>query len=184
MSGVVHTLDIKPPLTPVTTSIIVNKPPQAVWDQLVTFNEMDEPNEFIFKSGVAYPIKAEIEGCGPGSIRKCIFTTGAFIEPIEVWDEPHLLKFSVAKVPPPLVELSMYDSLDLPHLEGYFVSEKGQFKLKPLFGNKTLLEGTTWYRHDLWPGSYWRLWSDYILHNIHRRVLSHIKTKTELSNKN
>jgi hypothetical protein len=140
---------------------------------------MEDPNELIFKSGVAYPIKAEIEGKGVGSIRKCAFTTGAFIEPIEIWNEPHLLKFSVDKVPPPLVEMSIYDSLDLPHLEGYFTSEKGQFKLTSLSENKTLLEGTTWYRHDLWPGSYWHMWSDYILHTIHLRVLNHIKEKAE-----
>ncbi len=101
-------------------------------------------------------------------------------EPIEIWNEPHLLKFlSVDKVPPPLVEMSIYASLDLPHLEGYFTSEKGQFKLTSLAGNKTLLEGTTWYRHDLWPGAYWHLWSDYILHTIHLRVLNHIKEKAE-----
>jgi hypothetical protein len=111
--------------------------------------------------------------------RSSSFTTGAFIEPIEVWDEPNLLKFSVAQVPPPLVELSFYNDLHLPHLEGYFSSEKGQFKLISLSKNKTLLQGTTWYRHKISPGFYWRLWSDHILHAIHYRVLDHIKFQTE-----
>lgn len=179
LSGIEHNINLQPPLTDVTTKIIINKTPQDVWNQLVTFNELKDPDELIFRSGVAYPIKAEIEGRGVGSIRKCVFTTGAFIEPIEVWNEPHLLKFSVEKVPPPLVEISMYNDLHLPHLEGYFTSEKGQFKLTALAGGKTLLEGTTWYRHDLWPGTYWRIWSDHILHTIHLRVLNHIKEKAE-----
>jgi uncharacterized membrane protein YhaH (DUF805 family) len=179
LSGVEHMANIQPPLHRVSTEIVINTSRQQVWNQLVTFNEMREPEELIFRSGIAYPIKAEIEGKGAGSVRKCVFTTGAFIEPIEIWDEPNLLKFSVEKVPPPLVELSIYDDLHLPHLEGYFTSEKGQFKLTALSGGRTLLQGTTWYRHDIWPGVYWKLWSDYILHTIHKRVLNHIKQKSE-----
>ena len=32
-----------------------------------------------------------------------------------------------------------------PHLDGYFVSKKGQFTLNQLADKKTELEGTTWY---------------------------------------
>ncbi len=39
--------------------------------------------------------------------------------------------------------------------------------------------GSTLYHHGLWPASYWRLWSDPIIHRIHDRVLRHIKTLTE-----
>ena len=35
--------------------------------------------------------------------------------------------------------------------------------------------GTTWYRHNMWPAAYWKLWSDLIIHRIHRSVLEHIK---------
>ena len=42
------------------------------------------------------------------------------------------------------------------------------------------LEGTTWYRHNLWPATYWQVWSDYIIHRIHLRVLEHIKERAEL----
>jgi hypothetical protein len=45
--------------------------------------------------------------------------------------------------------------------------------------NRTLLEGTTWYRHGLWPAEYWRWWSDAIIHRIHMRVLTHIRTLAE-----
>jgi len=30
------------------------------------------------------------------------------------------------------------------------------------------------------PGIYWRLWSDYIVHKIHLRVLEHIRTLAEM----
>jgi len=167
------------PLTPVTTSVIIDRPRQEVWNQLVTFNDLKPPEEMIFKAGVAYPVRAVIEGKGVGSIRRCQFSTGDFVEPITVWDEPNLLRFSVEKMPPPLVELSIYDDLKLPHLENYFVSERGQFKLAAINKRQTMLEGTTWYRHKIWPRAYWKLWSDYILHRIHLRVLNHIKLKAE-----
>jgi hypothetical protein len=31
----------------------------------------------------------------------------------------------------------------------------------------------------MWPAAYWHLWSDYIIHRIHGRVLDHIKTLAE-----
>jgi len=174
----VHT---KPPTVHVQTEIIIDAPKQAVWDQLVAFSKIDEPHELLFKTGIAYPIHAEIEGKGVGAIRKCNFTTGSFIEPITRWDEPNVLEFGVLDQPPPMVEWSVYTDLEIAHLDGYFLSEKGQFKLEELPTGRTRLLGTTWYHHDVWPTMYWRLWSDYILHQIHKRVLTHIKKKAEES---
>ncbi len=31
----------------------------------------------------------------------------------------------------------------------------------------------------MWPVAYWQLWSDYIIHRIHTRVLNHIKRNAE-----
>src|SRR5262245_56981563 len=132
-----------------------------------------------FKLGVAYPIRAEITGHGPGAVRKCIFSTGPFVEPIDIWDEPSLLRFSVASNPAPLDEWTPYHEIHPPHLRGFLVSEQGQFKLTALSNGRTLLEGTTWYRHNMWPVSYWQIWSDQIIHAIHRRVLRHIKVLSE-----
>jgi hypothetical protein len=69
--------------------------------------------------------------------------------------------------------------IDAPHLHDYFVSKKGQFKLTKLANGNTLLEGTTWYYHNIRPAFYWRLWSNYIVHKIHERVLVNIKEKSE-----
>ncbi|MBK9730671.1 MAG: hypothetical protein IPO83_05200 [Chitinophagaceae bacterium] len=170
--------DNEPALTSVVTSIEINADPQTVWKNVVEFPQLDEPTEFIFKTGIAYPINAIIEGTGVGAIRHCNFTTGSFVEPIIVWDEPRLLKFDVLEQPAPMQELSFWD-IDAPHLHDYFVSKQGQFKLTVLPNGKTLLEGTTWYYHNIKPAFYWQLWSDQIIHKIHDRVLTHIKTNSE-----
>jgi uncharacterized membrane protein YhaH (DUF805 family) len=173
---------IAPPDTPrfaVRSAIDVNAPPEVVWKQVVAFTQIPPPKEMLFRAGIAYPIRAEIYGHGPGAVRHCVFSTGPFVEPIEIWDEPRLLKFGVTVSPAPLNELTPYGHVDPPHLHGYFGSEEGQFLLTPLPGGGTRLEGTTWYRNAMWPAGYWHLWSDYIIHRIHMRVLEHIREDAE-----
>lgn len=179
--GMERAAALQPPAFAVRTSIEVKASQEAVWQQVVAFTEIPPPTELLFRAGVAYPIRAEISGRGPGAIRRCIFSTGPFVEPIEVWDEPRLLKFGVTENPAPLNELTPYGHIDPPHLHGYFVSQEGQFVLTPLPGGGTRLEGTTWYRDAMWPAAYWHLWSDYIIHRIHLRVLNHIRERAESS---
>lgn len=177
--GVDRVANLQSPTFSVRTAIEVTAPPERVWQHVVTFAEIPPPKETLFRAGIAYPIRAEITGRGPGAIRRCVFSTGAFVEPIEVWDEPRLLKFGVTENPAPLNELTPYRHIRPPHLHGYFVSRQGQFLLKRLPDGRTRLEGTTWYRHTMWPGAYWHLWSDYIIHRIHLRVLEHIRAEVE-----
>ncbi len=162
----------------VTTSVKINANAETVWKNVIVFPELNQPTELLFKAGIAYPINATIDGQGVGAIRYCNFTTGSFIEPITKWDAPNLLSFDVQESPAPMKELSFWD-IDAPHLHDYFVSKKGQFKLIKISDNETLLEGTTWYYNRIKPNFYWNLWSDYIVHQIHNRVLTHIKQTSE-----
>ena len=177
--GAERASNLQPPHYVVRSAIDVNAPPQVVWQQVVTFAEIAPPDELLFRSGIAYPIRAEITGSGVGAVRHCIFSTGAFTEPIEIWDEPRLLKFGVTATPAPLNELTPYGHIEPHHLHGYFTSEEGQFLLTRLANGGTRLEGTTRYRDAIWPAAYWRLWSDYIIHRINMRVLTHIQKQAE-----
>ena len=169
----------KPDVFQVRSSIEIAASPERVWKNVIAFSELPAPHEWYFKSGIAYPMRARIGGTGRGAVRYCEFSTGPFVEPIEVWDEPHLLRFSVAQNPAPLNEWSPYSKIMPRHLHGYFISKQGQFLLIPLPNGHTLLEGTTWYQHGLWPETYWTLWSQAIIHRIHMRVLIHIKNLSE-----
>ncbi len=167
------------PLLRVTTSIEIAAPPEVVWRHVVSFSELPPPTEFLFRHGIAYPMRARIDGRGVGAIRRCEFSTGAFIEPIEVWDEPRLLKFSVSENPAPMEEWTPYPRIEPPHLHGYFCSQCGEFRLHARTDGGTTLEGTTWYHHHMWPAAYWQAWSDAVLHRIHSRVLRHVKSLAE-----
>lgn len=168
-----------PPVFEVRSAIVINAPPEQVWKHVLSFSDLPEPHEWYFRTGLAYPIRARIEGNGPGATRYCEFSTGPFVEPIEVWDEPRLLRFRVTQNPAPMREWSPWAQLTPKHLHGYMISKQGQFRLTRLPNNQTLLEGTTWYQHRLWPSTYWRWWSEAIIHRIHLRVLHHIRTLAE-----
>ncbi|HEV1994147.1 MAG TPA: DUF805 domain-containing protein [Candidatus Acidoferrum sp.] len=177
--GIERAANLEPPTLEVRSAIEVNAPPEIVWKQVVAFSEIPPPKELLFRAGIAYPIRAEMIGRGVGAERHCIFSTGAFVEPIEVWDAPRLLKFGVTANPAPMQEWTPYAHIQPPHLHGFLVSRAGQFQLTPLPGGRTRLEGTTWYRHTMWPAAYWQVWSDGIIHRIHLRVLEHIRTLAE-----
>jgi hypothetical protein len=165
-------------LRSVTTTIKINASAEKVWKNVIAFPQLKDPTELLFKAGIAYPINAKINGAGVGAVRHCNFSTGSFVEPITVWNEPNLLRFSVADQPASMKELSFYD-LHPNHIHGYFISKYGQFKLLKQTDGSTVLEGTTWYYNKIKPNLYWDLWSDYIIHKIHERVLAHIKEVAE-----
>jgi hypothetical protein len=164
---------------PVATTVEIGAPPSKVWTNVVSFSELPPPSHPIFKLGFAYPIRATIEGRGVGAIRRCEFTTGAFVEPITVWNEPKLLKFSVTSQPSPMKETSWYPDIHPAHMDDFLVSEGGEFRLEELPGGRTRLTGTTWYRHEIRPVWYWRPMSDLVIHRIHERVLAHVKALSE-----
>ena len=168
-----------PPAVQVQTSVVISAPPEVVWDLVVDFPDLPEPDAWIFRHGISYPMSARLEGTGVGAVRYCEFNTGAFVEPITVWDAPRRLAFDVQEQPQPMTELSPWGEIDAPHLDDFLRSERGEFLLESLPGGRTRLTGTTWYRHQIGPQVYWEAWSTAIIGRIHRRVLDHVRLHSE-----
>jgi len=163
----------------VTTVLEINAPPEVVWRHVVSFPDLAPPTERLFRAGVAAPLRARIDGHGVGAIRYCDFTTGSFVEPITAWDENQLLAFDITAQAPPMNELSPYPDIHPPHLDGYFRATHGEFRLTPLPGGRTRLEGRTTYVVDMFPQAYWTMPARAIVSAIHTRVLYHIQTLAE-----
>jgi len=172
-------VNAKPPVYSVTTSIVVNAPPERVWKSVVAFPEITAQPDWVLSTGLAYPVRTRIEGSGVGAPRKCDLSTGTVEERVVVWQENRLLRFVVTSTPPAMREMGLYGPIYPKHVRGYYESAEGQFALTALPGGRTLVVGTSWYRHGLWPAEYWRLWSDMVVHHIHRRVLEHIREIAE-----
>ena len=163
----------------VTSSVVVDASVDRVWENVIHFPELEEPDEWYYRWGIACPMRAEMHGVGEGAVRHCIFTTGTFIEPITEWDKPRRLAFDVESQPAPMFELTPYAHVHPPHLDGALQSTRGEFVLEELADGRTRLIGRTWYRFDMFPHTYWTLWSDLLIHRIHARVLNHVKQHAE-----
>jgi hypothetical protein len=170
---------LRAPLREVSTTVDIDAPPERVWRNVIGIAELPPPSELVFRLGIAYPVRARIRGAGVGAVRTCEFSTGPFVEPITEWDPPRRLAFDVRAQPPPMQEWSPYRYVDAPHLVDGLRSERGEFRLSSVGPQRTRLEGRTWYRNNLFPQLYWNAWSDALIHRIHRRVLEHVKRRSE-----
>lgn len=166
------------PVREVETRVMVKAPIEDVWGLVIAFPKIEEEPTGVFRFGIAYPIEAAIEGEGVGAVRYCRFSTGDFVEPITKWEAPTHLAFDVVENPCPMEEFSIYGDIEAPHLHGHMVSEKGEFRLRETEEGVELV-GRTWYRHSLRPQFYWGAISDQLIHQIHERVLNHIKAEAE-----
>jgi len=168
-----------PPSHEVVTVVDIDAAPAVVWRHVVAFPDLPPPHEWLFRAGVAAPLRARIEGTGVGATRYCDFTTGSFVEPITVWEENRRLGFDITAQAPPMREWSPYSGVNPPHLAGYFRATHGEFRLVALPGDRTRLEGRTRYAVDMFPQSYWTLPAGRLVAMIHARVLRHIKAVAE-----
>ena len=168
-----------PPVHEVASSIVVSAPPEVVWRHVVSFRDLPPPHELVFRLGVACPQRATIRGHGVGALRRCEFSTGAFVEPITAWDAPRRLTFDVTEQPDPMRELSPWRHVVAPHLKDGFRAVRGEFRLAALPGGRTRLDGSTWYVLRIQPESYWSWWADGFVGAIHHRVLEHIRRESE-----
>jgi uncharacterized membrane protein YhaH (DUF805 family) len=169
-----------PPATPrfqVRTSIEIAAPADVVWKHIIAFPPLGKPTEIPFRyAGIAYPIEATIRGEGLSADRECRFSTGSFKEPILVWEPGKHFAFGVADEPLLMTETSPYGQIHVRHLDDHdFQPERADFVLTSLSNGGTRLEGTTTYQNKMWPGTYWRLYTDFIVHSIHQRVFEHVK---------
>lgn len=180
MIGLVETQMPAPlPVYQMVSEIVIDAPPEEVWPNVIGFSELPPASDWVLKTGIATPMRARIEGEGVGAVRYCEFTTGPFVEPITRWEPPYRLAFDVSEQPEPMHEWSPWEEVYAPHLQGTMVSQRGEFQLHRTESGGTRLMGTTWYTLDISPGPYWSMWSDFVVHRIHMRVLNHIKQLSE-----
>jgi hypothetical protein len=167
------------PLIEAVTTMEINAPPETVWPYVIAYSSLPEPGDLLFRAGVGYPKAVWMDGAGVGANRYCGFSTGTYVEPVTCWAPPYRLSFDVANMPPAMKELSFYEHVHAPHLDQTPRNRKGEFRLVRLPGDRTRLEGSTWYEIDMYPRAYWRWWADLVVHKVHNRVFAHIRQAAE-----
>jgi hypothetical protein len=174
-----HSLQPPAELFTVTTSLDIPASPGRVWQTVLQPAKLAAPSHPLFRAGIAYPLASHIEGTGLTATRYCDFSTGKLVEPVLIWKERSRLRFTVISNPLPMQEWTPYAQIHPPHLEGFLASRQGEFRLEPLSNGGARLFATTWYQHHMWPATYWRAWSDYIIHQVHAMVLQNIRERAE-----
>ena len=166
----------------VSTQLLVNAPPAAVWAVLMRPVVYPAANNW-FRAGVVYPTRTDfaLDSATGRRTLVCRYSQGLARLPVVGWEEGRSLTFSVPppSMPAPMRELSPYPDVHAPHLHGFFRVDSGTFRLRPLPGGRTLLEARTVYRHSIGPQFYWQLWSDYLLDTMHGQVLATLKDRAE-----
>ncbi|SNR57417.1 hypothetical protein [Hymenobacter mucosus] len=171
-----------PPLPhEVVTRRVVKASPARVWAALLQPVHYPARVGILFRAGVAYPTKTALRTTPTGQRELTVAYSGNAVTnlPITQWVPERELQFAVPNTPAPMKELSPYPQIHAPHLHGYFRVETGTFRLQPLPGGCTLLEARTVYQHSIGPRRYWQLWSDYLLNDMHDRVLVTIQQQAE-----
>jgi len=123
---------------------------------------------------------AASSGAGLVADRESVFSTGISREPILAWEENRHFAFRVAAEPPLMKEWSPYGQIKPRHLEDHdFRPGRVDFYLTELPGGRTQLDCWSSYENRMWPGAYWRLWTDEVVRQIQLRVFRHIKRLAE-----
>ena len=169
------------PLEATTSSeVIINAPAARVWAELHDIRDLPATDNFLFQFGIAHPMGTVTDGQGVGAARLCKLSTGDMPEIVTVWKPGQELRFKVLSTPPSMRETGFFGkTIDTTHIHSAYASLDGGFKLTALPDGRTRLVGESHYLLNIAPASYWNLWTEEIVHMVQRRVLEHVKTRTE-----
>ena len=168
----------EPPVFSVTTEVFIATSAERLWPFVVNVARLPDTETLWSRAGIATFQRAWTEGQGQAAVRYCEFNTGLAREPVEVWDPPYRLHLKVESTPVPMKEWTVYKEIHPEHLDGFYQVKAAAFDLQPVAGG-TLLRGTTSYQHGLWPANYWAWWSNQVVRDLQRRVLTEAKRRAE-----
>jgi uncharacterized membrane protein YhaH (DUF805 family) len=173
--------DVLPASTEFDTEqkIEIEAPPNLVWQSILHMETMDEPLALPFRLGVAYPLRGEVIGEGVGAVRHGEFSTGVALERVTEWVVERKLAFIMLNEVPAMRELSPYEHVHAPHIEGYFLTRSTSFELVPIAGGRTQLVERTAHELRLDPVLYWLPIARWAVDENNARVLAHIRRQAE-----
>lgn len=159
--------------------IEIGAPPAEVWRVLTSADSIRPAPGFVFRLGLAYPVRAHIAGEGEGAVRIGQFSTGLSRERITEWRPGRALAFDVVSQPPAMIELSPYENVHAPHVSGYFETRRTRFELVPLDSGRTRLIVRAAHELQLDPALYWEPVARWAIRANTARVLAHVRREAE-----
>ena len=178
--AVTESAGITPPMVhEVQTVVEIPAPPDVVWPHVIAFAPITEPPDLLFRLGIAYPERADLVGEGVGAIRYCRFSTGAFVEPITVWEPGRRLSFDVTASPAADAGAQSVRGHSSATSRWHPAVAPRRVPARAARDRWHAARGQHVVRVSMAPEAYWQVISDALIHRIHARVLDHIKNEVE-----
>jgi hypothetical protein len=165
----------------VENTIVIQAPAAVVWQHITrvpAIQAHDLGPSLVDKIGFPRPVEATLTHEGTGGVRHATFERGVeFIETIDVWEPQQRLSFSItpntATIPP--------TTFDEHVIVGgrFFDVLRGTYELEQLDLARTRLILYSQQRLSTRLNPYAGLWTDYVMSEIQRRILTVIKHRCE-----
>ena len=140
----------------IQTSVSVNGPPENLWREIVSIDNIKASRPFLMYVGLPIPQRCTIQGHGVGAKRICYFNVGYIEETITAWSPPYYMGLSI----------------DRTHMPGrhWLGFESADYRLERL-GDMTRLTRRTTVFSYLHPSWYWRRFERIGVESEHAYIL-------------
>jgi len=147
-----------------TSVLVLNAPPEKVWNAIKTMDRVNGHKGFLMKIGLPVPVSCSIDKEAVGGLRTCYFESGYIQERITEWNPPRSMK----------LEITSWDVPGRPWLDfkdaGYeFHEANGQ----------TTMTRTTTIISRLLPVWYWRRFERLGVETEHQYLFESVKKKVD-----
>jgi hypothetical protein len=156
----------KPAIECVTTSAFFTSNPEAVWDRMLSFEEVRTPPPLILRALLPLPLRTEGDKTCVGASVHCVYGGGDLVKQITTVEPPHLLEFEV-----------LHQRLGI---EGCITSIGGCYRITAC-GTRTKVELVTNFQAFLRPRFFWRPIERSLAHIFHRHILAGMSDSLPLS---
>ena len=141
----------------VSTSMRFTATPEAVWDSMVSYEEVPVRPPLLLRALLPVPIRTEGDKTCAGANVQCVYEGGSLIKSITAVEPPHLLEFDV-------IEQAL-------GVERCVEAIRGSYRITKV-GERTEVVLSTLYRAYLRPRWLWRPMEQFLGHVFHRHILN------------
>lgn len=165
----------------VENTIVIQASPAVVWQHIIRvppIQAQDLGASLVDDIGFPRPVEATLSYEGVGGVRRATFERGVeFIETVDLWEPQRRLSFSIAPntatIPP-----TTFDE----HVTvggRFFDVLRGTYELEPAGAGRTRLILYSQQRLSTHLNPYAGLWTDFVMSEIQRRILTVIRQRCE-----
>ena len=153
---------VHPRIEVIRDSVTVNAPPDRVWKDILSIDNIQASKPFLMYIGLPIPERCVVQRPGVGAKRTCYFNNGYIEETVTGWNRPY----------------SMELTIDRTHMPGrhWLGFENAEYTLQAS-GNSTVLTRTTTISSHLLPGWYWRPFERLGVKSEHHYILQDVVVK-------